>query len=177
MHGVELGLIIESTGELMWNVLDSYPLGMKLVSGLVFSAVHLSRYFQKKQKRGVMSGYISQVRALAENLVRMGKVLMPDIAIIDAFEVMEGEGPGEGKAVRMGIAVAGTDPVACDAVMAYMMGYNPLSIGYLSIANDCGIGKADIQKIETVGEDPSLHIRQLKPHSNYTFQMKWKEAW
>ncbi len=176
MHGIKLGHVIEYAGESLWNILDEYPVGMKMVSGLVFGALHMSRYIQKKHN-GVMSGYISQVRALSENLVRLGRVLMPDIAVIDAFDVMEGEGPGSGTAVRMGIAVAGTDPVACDAVMTYMMGFDPLSIGYLSLANDSGIGCADLMNIEIAGEDPSAHVRQIKPHSNYPLQMKWREAW
>ncbi len=177
MHGVELGRIIEFVGESLWNILENYQLGMDLVSKLVFGAVHMSRYVQRKRHHGSMPGLLSQVRALSENLVRLGEFLMPDVAVIDAFEAMEGQGPGGGNSVKMGIAVAGTHPVACDAVMAYMMGFNPFSIGYLSIANDCGVGIADLDKIETIGDDPSLHIRQFKQHINHHIQMRWQEAW
>ncbi len=177
MHGIELGQVIEYAGEALWNILDKHSFGMKMASGLVFGAVHMSRYIQKKKHHGAMPGYVSQVRALSENLVRLGKVLMPDITVIDAFDIMEGEGPGAGTAVRIGIAVAGTEAIACDAVMTYMMGFDPLSIGYLSIAHDSGLGCADIRKIEKVGEDPSVHRHRIKPHSNYPLQMKWREAW
>ena len=103
---------------------------------------------------------------------------MPDVAVIDAFEAMEGEGPGSsGTLVKMGIAVAGTDPVACDAVMAYMMGFDPLSIGFLCLAHERGLGVADLEKIEFVGEDPARHVRRFKPHSNYPVQLRWREAW
>ncbi|MFC1561169.1 DUF362 domain-containing protein [Candidatus Latescibacterota bacterium] len=177
MHGVELGRTIEFFGESLWNTLDKYQLGMNLVSALVFGAVHMSRYIQKKKHHGAIPGYLSQVRALSENLVRLGEILMPDIAVIDAFEAMEGNGPGGGTAVKMGIAVAGIDSVACDAVMAYMMGFDPLSIGYLSLANDRGIGIAELKNIETVGENPSHHVKRLQPHHNYDIQIKWNEAW
>ncbi len=177
MHGVELGSTIECIGESLWNIFDNYQTLMNAASGLVFGAVYMSRYIQKKKHHGAMPGYLSQVRALSENLVRLGEVLMPDVAVIDAFEAMEGEGPGGGTAVKMGIAVAGTDSIACDAVMTYMMGFDPLSIGYLSLANDRGIGTADLKHIETIGDEPSLHVRQLKPHSNHHIQMKWNEAW
>ena len=176
MHGIELGPVIEYAGESLWNILDEYSLGMQMATGLVFGALHMSRYIQKKKHHGTMPGYVSQVRALSENLFRLGRVLMPDIAVIDAFDAMEGEGPGSGTAVRMGIAVAGTEPVACDAVMTYMMGFDPLSIGYLSLVNDSGIGCADLMNIETVGEDPSAHVKHIKPHSNYPLQMKWRET-
>ncbi|HDY90221.1 MAG TPA: DUF362 domain-containing protein [bacterium] len=177
MHGVELGKTIESTGEVLWNKLDRYPLGMNFVMGLIFGSVQLSRYIQKKRHHGPMPGLLSQIRALSENLVRLGKVLLPDIAVIDAFEAMEGEGPGSGTSVKMGIAVAGTDSIACDAVMAYMMGFDPLSIGHFYLANDCGLGTADLENIETIGEEPSQHVRNLKPHSNYPVQIRWHEAW
>ena len=103
---------------------------------------------------------------------------MPDIAVIDAFDAMEGDGPGStGTPVDMKIAVAGTDPVACDAVMASMMGFDPLSVGHLYLANEHGLGVADLDKIECVGEDINLHTRRFKPHSNYPVQKRWREAW
>lgn len=102
---------------------------------------------------------------------------MPDIAVIDGFEAMEGQGPGGGTGVRMGIAVASIDPIACDAVMAYMMGFDPMTIGYLALAQEYGLGISDLKKIEIIGESPSSHVRKLKPHSNYPVQMKWREAW
>ncbi|MFC1650338.1 DUF362 domain-containing protein [Candidatus Latescibacterota bacterium] len=177
MHGVELSRATEFFGESFWNILDRYPRGMNLVSGLVFGAVYLNRYFQRKRHDGAMPGYLSQVRALSENLVRLGEILMPDVSVIDAFEAMEGNGPGSGTKAKMGIAIAGTDPIACDAVMAHLMGYDPLSIGYLSLSNDRGIGIADINGIEIVGENISTFRKKLIPHKNYPIQMKWKETW
>lgn len=178
MHGVELSRATEFFGESFWNILDRYPRGMNLVSGIVFGAVYLNRYIQRKRHDGAMPGFLSQVRALSENIVRLGEILMPEVSVIDAFEAMEGNGPGGGGTkAKMGIAVAGTDPIACDAVMAHLMGYDPLSIGYLSLSNDRGIGIADINSIEIVGENISTYTQKLKPHKNYHIQMKWKETW
>ncbi|MFC1551528.1 DUF362 domain-containing protein [Candidatus Latescibacterota bacterium] len=177
MHGVALGRFTEFFGETFWNILDKYPRGMNFVSGIVFGAVFLNRYIQRRRHDGAMPGYLSQVRALSENIVRLGEILMPDISVIDAFEVMEGNGPGGGTKAKMGLAVAGTDPIACDVVMAKLMGFDPLSIGYLSLANDRGIGVADIDAIEIVGEDLAKCTKKLKPHRNYPIQMKWKDAW
>ncbi|MFC1490697.1 DUF362 domain-containing protein [Candidatus Latescibacterota bacterium] len=177
MHGVKLSGITEFFGETFWNILDRYPRGMHMVSWIVFGTVFLNRYIQRKRHDGAMPGYLSQVRALAENLVRLGGTLMPDISVIDAFEAMEGNGPGGGTKAKMGLAVAGTDAIACDAVMAKLMGFDPLKIGYLSIFNERGIGVADIDAIEIVGEDISKCTKILKPHKNYPIQMKWKEAW
>ncbi len=124
-----------------------------------------------------MPGLLAQCRAISENLCILGTVLLPEVAVIDAFEAMEGEGPGGGAPVHLKLAVAGTDPIACDSVMAGLMGFDPLSIGYLALAHERGLGIADPEGIETVGEDPARCVRKFTPHSNYPFQMRWREAW
>lgn len=92
-------------------------------------------------------------------------------------QAMEGEGPGGGSPVDMKLAVAGTDPVACDAVMASMMGFEPMSVGYLALAHERCLGVADLNLMEIVGENPDHHRRHFKPHSNYPYQQRWREAW
>jgi uncharacterized protein (DUF362 family) len=177
MHGLRLGWVAESTGEVLWNIIEDRSHIIKMVSGVMFRAVHLSQSVQKRLTGGRMPGLLAQCRAIAENLAILGEVLMPDIAVIDAFEAMEGEGPGGGSPVHMRIVVAGTDPIACDAVAAHMMGFDPLSIGYLALAYERGLGIADLNGIETVGENPGAYVHQFIPHSNYPYQMRWREAW
>lgn len=177
MHGLRLGWLVENTGEALWNVIEDRSHIIKMVSGAMFRIVRFSRNIQKKLTGGRMPGLLSQCRAIAENLAILGAALMPDIAVIDAFEAMEGEGPGGGTPVCMKLAVAGADPVACDAVMAFMMGFDPLSVGFLALAHERGLGVADLEEIDTVGENPRAHIRRLTPHSNYPYQMRWREAW
>ncbi|MCE5252481.1 DUF362 domain-containing protein [bacterium] len=177
MHGIQLGTFAEEVGEFLWNVIEDHSWIIKAISWFVFRVVHIKRSIEQMQTHGAMPGLLSQVRAMAENLVRLGEVLMPDIAVIDAFEAMEGEGPGDGTPVSMKIAVAGTDPVACDAVMASMMGFDIADIGYLTLAHERGLGVADLDKIEVVGEDIEKHSRRFKPHSNFPYQKRWREAW
>ena len=177
MHGLRLGWVVESTGEVLWNIIEDRSHLIKMVSGAMFQAVRLSRRVQKKLTGGRMPGLLAQCRTIAENIAILGAALMPDIAVIDAFEAMEGEGPGGGTPVPMRLAVAGTDPISCDAVMASLMGFDPLSIGYLALAQERGLGIADLDGIETVGENPHTHIRRFIPHSNYPYQMRWREAW
>lgn len=178
MHGLRLGWLVENTGEALWNIIEDRSHIIKMVSGVMFRAVRISRTIQKTLTGGRMPGLLAQCRVIAENIAILGAELMPDIAVIDAFEAMEGEGPGGGGIpVPMKLAVAGTDPVACDAVMAYMMGFDPLSIGYLALAHERGLGIVELDGIETVGEDPRTHIRRFTPHSNYPYQMRWREAW
>jgi uncharacterized protein (DUF362 family) len=177
MHGLRLGWMVETTGETLWNILEDHSQIIKAVSGTMFRAVRFVRTVRKKISGGRMPGLIAQCRAISENLAILGSILMPDVAVIDAFEAMEGEGPGGGNPVNMRLAIAGIDPVACDAVMAHLMGFDPLAIGYLALAHERELGVADINGIETVGEDPEKLIRPFKPHSNYPYQMRWHEAW
>jgi len=177
MHGIRIGDLAESTGEKLWNMIEDHSWMMKVASSFLYKFIKLKRFWERRHLKGTTSGTLAQVRAISENLVRLGETLMPDVAVIDAFNAMEGEGPGGGTPVNMRLAVAGTDPIACDSVMAYMMGFDPLSIGFLALANELKLGVADLKSIEILGEDPAEHIRHFKRHSNYPVQRRWRESW
>ena len=49
--------------------------------------------------------------------------------------------------------LASADQVAIDAVAAKMMGFDPMSIKFIKLAHDRGLGCGDISEIEVVGED------------------------
>jgi hypothetical protein len=55
--------------------------------------------------------------------------------------------------VRKDVILASGDQVAIDAVAAKMMGFDPLSIGYIRIAHERGLGVGDVREIELVGDD------------------------
>jgi hypothetical protein len=57
--------------------------------------------------------------------------------------------------VQKDVILASADQVAIDAVAAKMMGFDPLSIRYLRLAHERGLGKADPREIEVVGLDVS----------------------
>ncbi len=178
MHGIQLGDGLSKAAEILWNSVEGHPLLFKSFSGAVFSTVKKFRAPGRKNTDGSWSGLERQCAAMSENLARMGVSLMPDIAVIDAFEAMEGNGPGSsGTAVDMGLALAGTDPVACDAVMAYLMGFDPMEdVGYLRILHDRGLGCADIAGIEIIGGDLAPLRRNFRPHENYEAQKRWREV-
>ena len=178
MHGFTIGEATSRAGEFIWNKLEGHPFVVKSFSGIVFGLARLFRPHTNHTSGHWRRGLLQQVGAMSENLARLGEVLMPDVAVIDAFEAMEGEGPGScGTPVDLRAAVAGTDPVACDAVMAFIMGFDPLDIGYLTLMDERGLGVADMDKIDIAGEDPSLLARKCKPHSNFPVQKRWREAW
>ncbi len=177
MHGIQLGRAAEMGGELLWNVIEDHSWIIKAIASVVFRLVHFRRMIEKYTHDGAQPGLLSQARAISENLYRMSRVLMPDIAVVDGFRCMEGQGPGGGSPVEMKVAIAGTDPVACDAVMASLMGFDPLTVGYLTLAHENGLGCADLSNIDIVGEPPERFARSFIPHMNYPVQLRWREAW
>ena len=77
------------------------------------------------------------------------------------FAVMDGTFAGDGpgpRAMRWHVKdriLAGADQVAVDAVAAHMMGFDPMSIRFIRLAHERGLGCGDISQIEVVGEDIS----------------------
>ncbi|MDP9150803.1 MAG: DUF362 domain-containing protein [Myxococcota bacterium] len=75
------------------------------------------------------------------------------------FAVMDGTTAGNGPGPRTMIPVvkdymlASSDQVAIDAVAAKMMGFDPMSLEYIKVAHDDGLGVGDPRDIEIVGED------------------------
>ncbi len=75
------------------------------------------------------------------------------------FAVMDGTLCGNGPGPRTMIPVekdyilAGSDSVAIDAVAAKMMGFDPMSIPYLRLAHEDGLGVGRPQEIEIAGEN------------------------
>ena len=62
--------------------------------------------------------------------------------------------------VRKDVLLASADQVAIDAVAAKLMGFDPLSIRYLALAHERGLGVADPRDIELVGQ-PEIGQREL----------------
>jgi uncharacterized protein (DUF362 family) len=75
------------------------------------------------------------------------------------FAVMDGTLAGDGPGPRCmmpyvkNMILASADQVAIDAVSAKMMGFDPLSLDFIRLAHEAGLGCGDIREIEIVGED------------------------
>src|SRR5579863_1401686 len=77
------------------------------------------------------------------------------------FAVMDGTFAGDGPGPRCMIPrvtnyiLASGDMVAIDAVAAKMMGFDPVSIKFIRLAHERGLGCGDVREIEIAGEDIS----------------------
>jgi uncharacterized protein (DUF362 family) len=74
------------------------------------------------------------------------------------FAVMDGTTAGNGPGPRTmypeikNVILASGDQVAIDAVAAKLMGFDPLSVGYIRLAHEAGLGIGDPRDIELVGD-------------------------
>ena len=90
------------------------------------------------------------------DLLYMQRELHPAV-----FTVMDGTIAGDGAGPRTmiprvkNLILAASDSVAIDATAARLMGFDPLSIPFLRMAHERGLGIADPKEIELVGDDVS----------------------
>jgi uncharacterized protein (DUF362 family) len=88
---------------------------------------------------------------LSRNIADLASVLTPRVAVIDGIIAGEGH-ETRGSPVAMNLVIAGTDPVATDAVGAAVMGVPPKSVRHLRFAEDKGLGTCDLEEITVLGE-------------------------
>lgn len=76
-------------------------------------------------------------------------------AVMDGTTCGNGPGPRTVIPVQKDIMLASNDQVAIDAVAAKLMGFDPMSIEYIALATEQGLGNGRVEDIEIVGEDIS----------------------
>ncbi len=76
-------------------------------------------------------------------------------AVMDGTTAGNGPGPRTMFPVQKDVILAGADQTAIDAVAAKMMGFDPMSIGYIRFAHEHGAGVGRMDEIEVVGMDIS----------------------
>lgn len=109
------------------------------------------------------------------NLALVARVVWPHLAVIDGWEGMEGAGPGHGDPVPWRIALAGTDPLAVDALAASLMGFDPAGVGYLHYCGQLGLGVADLEGLRVMGDLPLEAARcPFRPHPTADQQRQWR---
>lgn len=82
------------------------------------------------------------------------------------FAVMDGTFAGDGPGPRAmrwhekDVILASADQVAIDAMSAHLQGFDPLSIPFIRMAHERGLGVGDPEQIEIVGEDAEWVMSQ-----------------
>lgn len=90
------------------------------------------------------------------DLLRIQKDIHPGVfAITDGIYCGDGPGPRAIRPHVKGYFLASGDQVAIDAISAKMMGFDPMTIPFIRIAHEQGLGCGDVRDIDVQGEDIS----------------------
>lgn len=103
------------------------------------------------------------------------------------FAVMDGTFAGDGPGPRCmiphvkNVILASDDQVAIDATAAKMMGMDPMSIDYIRIAHEKGLGVGDPSEIEIVGDEDvarqNWHFQGAFKEMTFASRMQHKIYW
>ena len=104
---------------------------------------------------------------LSEKIVDLASIIKPSVAVIDGIIAGEGH-ENSGNPVEMNLIIAGTDPVAVDAVGAAVMCIRPEKVKHLRLAEERGLGIRDLRQITILGEP----IEKVKKKFKTSFSTK-----
>ena len=94
-------------------------------------------------------------RTLVDLLAIQKEIHAGLFAVMDGTTAGNGPGPRTMFPVIKDYMLASNDQVAIDAVAAKMMGFDPMSLEYIRVAHEDGLGVGDPRDIEVVGADIS----------------------
>lgn len=106
---------------------------------------------------------LEQVEIATGHLIALASCLMPHAALVDTFEASHKSAPGHRRRGVRGTVIAGTDPIAVDAVAARVLGFEPTEVPLLRLAQAVGLGMADLSAITVIG-DELVPIRRVRRH-------------
>ena len=93
-------------------------------------------------------------------IVDLNGLMLPRLVVMDAVKAMQGNGPGSGELVDIGLLIVSDDPVAADAVGCRIMGIDPMSVPQVRIAHESGLGNAHPESIDLRGENIAQYVQR-----------------
>lgn len=123
----------------------------------------LFRHHFKDYKSAINQSYAAHNLSIASIFPHV----KPHLTILDGFQAMQRNGPVGGQPIDMQIALAGLDPIAIDALGAYLMGFDPGRIGYLHHL------EFNKHEIRVIGKKISECRHRLRPHDSFQDQLRW----
>jgi uncharacterized protein (DUF362 family) len=99
---------------------------------------------------------------LHKPIAYLNKLIKQNLIIVDG---MNGDLNFEegGNPVKMNRIIAGKDPVLIDAYAAYLLGFSIEEVPYIGMAEDIGVGTADLANAEIIELNKDKGTRKLKP--------------
>lgn len=120
-----------------------------------------------------------EARALSRNLIRLARHLYPHYSVVDGTVGIQGNGPGGTDTVPLGLAAAGEDTIAVDAVISKAMGFEPLEVGTVFYGDAIGLGVGDLERIRVAGGRLDELALSFRGHDSIDLQRRWaiEGAW
>jgi uncharacterized protein (DUF362 family) len=91
-------------------------------------------------------------------LIDIYRYMQPVFTIIDAVEVMDGQGPIRGRTRPLGWLIGGTEPIAIETTCCKLININPDTIPIIKESRKMNFGCSDFNKIRILGDDFSEQI-------------------
>jgi len=140
-----------SEGELIksWEVYDEVLEADKLINLPVAKHHSISGVsLGMKNLMGLIGGNRGRFhRNFNEKITDLNAQIRPVLTILDAYRMLLRNGPSGGNIADVATRktlIAGTDPVAVDAMGASLFNLNPQDLKFLNLAQDRGLGKIEI---------------------------------
>lgn len=121
--------------------------------GATFAIKNMFGCVSGKQKAFLHFTKGKSCREFCEMLVQIYRLLKPALTIIDGVIGMQGQGPINGKARRLGFLMAGVDPLACELACCKLVNFDPNNMPIIQTAIRMNLGCSDFQDIEFLGDD------------------------
>jgi uncharacterized protein (DUF362 family) len=129
----------------------------------VIMAAPLNDY--KKSDKGLMhQAPPAKNDLLHYNMFHLAQEIFPDLAVIDGFVGIEGNGPAWGSLIGSKVALASLDAVAADVTGTRVMGYDPKMVNYLRVMGEAGLGQGEADKIQLLGTPLDQCVTKYKPN-------------
>jgi len=135
-----------------WEVLLDVVEADKLINVPIAKHHSLSRLtLGGKNWLGATGGARNQFhQSLDKTIVDLAAFFKPQLTVLDAYRILVRNGPQGGRVSDTELrktVVAGTDPVAVDALGASFFGVAPAELPYLGMAQARGLGQTDLGKV------------------------------
>lgn len=122
--------------------------GVKNLFGAVVGPAKAGLHLTAGRSRDLFAGLLLEI-AFARTV---------DLTIVDGIVAMEGNGPNSGTPRRLGMLLAGVNPVAVDTIASRLAGIPPHLLPVEQEARQRGLSGSDPGQIETAGDPPPLTV-------------------
>ena len=155
LHEVD---VVISLPKLKTHLLTLLTCGVKNMYGIIAGQAK-SLYHADHPSPRSMSTFLTDVYA----------AFTPGLTIVDAVQAMQGDGPANGDPVSVGLILASPDAVAVDSLCARLLGLRPTDISTTRLAYERGLGQADMEHIDVLGDAADLlqDVRLKLPRTRF----------